>query len=72
VKRARRRAGLNELHQEVRRRFDPVMELKARANGDLDANRAYVAAMLDLQVWSHRLYQATRASAHEHQRVHAD
>src|SRR5215217_4559158 len=60
------------VEEEVRRRFDPVMELKARANGDLDANRAYVAAMLDLQVWSHRLYQATRASAHEHQHVHAD
>jgi hypothetical protein len=60
------------VEEEVRRRFDPVMELKARANGDLDANRAYVAAMLDLQVWSHRLYQATRASAHEHQPVHAD
>ena len=60
------------VEEEVRRRFDRVMELKARANGDLDANRAYVAAMLDLQVWSHGLYQATGASAHEHQHVHAD
>lgn len=58
--------------EEVRARFGHVMELKARANGDLAANRAYVAAMLDLQVWSHGLYQATRASAHEHQHVDAD
>lgn len=61
-----------DVEEEVRRRFDRVMELKARANVDLDANRAYVAAMLDLQVWSHGLYQATGASAHEHQHVHAD
>ena len=60
------------VEEEVLRRFDRVMELKARANVDLDANRAYVAAMLDLQVWSHGLYQATGASAHEHQHVHAD
>ena len=39
------------------------MELKAGANGNIDANRAYVEAMLDLQVWSHRLYQATRGGA---------
>ena len=60
------------VEEEVRRRFDRVMELKARANVDLDANRAYVAAMLDLQVWSHGLYQATGAGAHEHQHVPAD
>ena len=36
-------------------------------NGDLDANRAYVAAMLDLQVWAHHLYHATTARAHEHE-----
>lgn len=60
------------VEEEVRQRFDHVMELKARTDGDLDANRAYVAAMLDLQVWSHGLYLATRAAAHEHQHVHAD
>jgi hypothetical protein len=60
------------LEDEVRRRFDHVMELRARADGDLDAKRAYVGAMLDLQVWSHGLYQATRAGAHQHQHVHAD
>jgi Family of unknown function (DUF6448) len=60
------------VEEEVRERFAHVMALQARADGDLDANRAYVAAMLDLQVWSHGMYQATRASAHEHKHVHAD
>lgn len=52
---------------EVRGRFARLMELAARTNGDLDANRSHVEAMLDLQVWSHRLYQATTAPAHDHQ-----
>ena len=57
---------------ELRNRFGHVMELKARADGDVDANRAYVEAMLDLQVWSHGLFAATRALAHEHHHTHAD
>ena len=60
------------VEEEVRQRFDHVMELKRREDGDLDANRAYVAAMLDLQVWSHGLYHATLASAHEHAHVHVN
>lgn len=55
------------VEEEVRERFAHVLALKARADDDLDANRAYVGAMLDLQVWSHRLYGATRAAAHEHE-----
>ena len=60
------------VEDELRCRFDDVMALKARTDGDLAANRAYVSAMLDLQVWAHGLYQATRASAHEHQHTHVD
>lgn len=60
------------VEDEVRKRFDHVMELKARADGDIEANRKYVEAMLDLQVWSHGLYQATEAAAHEHHHMHAD
>lgn len=56
---------------EVRERFEHVMELKARADGDIDANREYVEAMLGLQVWSHALYAATKAEAHEHHHAHA-
>lgn len=58
--------------EELRERFGHLMELKAHADGDIDANRAYVEAMLGLQVWSHRLYQVTKAPAHEHQHAHAD
>ena len=57
---------VGRVEAEVRSRFESLIELKARANGDLDANRAYVEAMLDLQVWSNGLYQATTAHAHEH------
>ena len=55
------------VEEEVRDRFARAMGLKAAANGDVDAKRAYVAAMLDLQVWSHGLYKATMAAAHEHE-----
>jgi hypothetical protein len=55
------------VEQELRARFAHVLELKARADSDLDSNRTYVEAMLDLQVWSHGLYHATWArGAHEH------
>lgn len=67
-------AGLlsGRVEEEVRERFGHVMELKERADGDLEANRSYVEAMLDLEVWSHALYEATRASAHEHHHAHAE
>ena len=52
---------------EVRDRLARVMELKARADGDLEANRAYVSAMLDLQVWAHHLYHAAASAAHAHE-----
>ena len=55
------------VEEELRQRFERVAELKAQANGDVARNREYVGAMLDLQVWSHRLYEATRGTAHEHQ-----
>lgn len=57
------------LEEEVRERFRHVMDLQATADGDVAANRAYVEAMLDLQVWSHGLYQATKTSAHQHGQV---
>src|SRR5512144_241519 len=49
---------------EIRERFTQLMARRAHANGDLAANRAYVEAMLGLQVWSHSLYQALHASPH--------
>ena len=60
------------VEQEVRERFQHLMHLKAHRNGDLHANRAYVEAMLGLEVWSHSIYQALHASPHEaHQHEHA-
>jgi hypothetical protein len=55
------------VQDEVRTRLAHVVALKAGTDGNLDANRAYVEAMLDLQVWAHRLYHATTAGAHEHE-----
>jgi hypothetical protein len=54
------------VEDQVRARFAHAMELKAAANGDVDANRAYVEAMLGLQVWAHSLHRAAGAAAHEH------
>jgi hypothetical protein len=54
------------VEEEVRRRLDEVIALRAATNGNLDANRAYVSAMLDLQVWAHGLYHAAGAAAHSH------
>ena len=61
------------VEQEVRERFRHLMHLKAHLNGDLHANRAYVEAMLGLEVWSHSIYQAVHANPHEaHLHEHAD
>jgi hypothetical protein len=57
------------VQEELRIRLARVLALKAGTDGDLDANRAYVEAMLDLQVWAHRLYHATTAGAHEHEQA---
>ena len=54
----------------VRERFGRVMERKAHVNGDLAANRAYVEAMLGLQVWSHSIHEALHAEPHEHGHTH--
>ena len=50
-----------------------VMELKERANGDIEANRKFVSAMLGLQVWAHKLYECAESAPHEaHHHTHAD
>ena len=49
-----------------------VMHLKSEADGDIEANRKYVSAMLGLQVWAHKLYQCAESAPHEahhHSRV---
>lgn len=42
-----------------------VIELKERANGDIEANREYVSAMLGLQVWAHKLHECAESAPHE-------
>lgn len=61
------------VEEEILKRFEHLMHLKAHANGGVEANREYVTAMLGLEVWSHSLYEALHASAHEahqHEHVH--
>ncbi|WP_313675322.1 DUF6448 family protein [Mycolicibacterium sp.] len=59
---------------EVRTRLHHVEELKAhaaRAGATVEDKRAYVQAMLGLQVWAHTLFKATAAAAHENAHAHA-
>lgn len=49
---------------EASRRFEEMLRLKAAAGGDVEHARAYVQAMLGLEVWSHHLYRQALASAH--------
>lgn len=49
----------------ARSQLRTVMELKERANGDVEANRNYVSAMLGFQVWAHRLYECAESAPHE-------
>jgi hypothetical protein len=63
---------LRMVEQAVRERFEHVMHRKAHVNGDLAANRAYVEAMLGLEVWAHSLYEALHADPHEHGHSHSD
>ena len=53
------------VEQEVRRRFEHAVSL-APANGDVEAHRRHVEAVLGLEVWSHKLYAAATSAAHEH------
>jgi hypothetical protein len=57
---------LNELvADQVKHRLNHALELKSSADAGVAAAREYVEAMLGLQVWSHTVYLATRAAAHE-------
>jgi hypothetical protein len=49
------------LYEEVKERFDQVMELQNQAPGSVSEAREYVEAMLGLEVWSHKLYLAIKA-----------
>lgn len=50
---------------QVRERLGEVMHLKEHAGHGVEHARAYVEAMLGLQVWSHKLYNCAKSAAHE-------
>lgn len=53
------------VRDETVERFNAMLAAKASADAGVDAARAYVQAMLGLQVWAHKLYGAVHAAAHE-------
>ena len=55
-----------ELEREIRERFAGMLRRQARTDGDLDATRDYVEAVLDLQVWAHSMHEAIHGHPHEH------
>jgi hypothetical protein len=57
-------ALVTALREELARRFDHLGHLRGGAESGVDGARAYVQAMLGLQVWAHGVYQATTAEGH--------
>jgi hypothetical protein len=55
-----------ELREQVRHRHDNAMRLKVDAELSVPAARAYVEAMLGLQVWAHKVHRQLTADPHEH------
>lgn len=58
------------VRDETDRRFQDMLTRKAQAEQSGQAARAYVSAMLGLQVWAHKLAIAVRAGAHDHSNEH--
>lgn len=55
---------LETLRHEIELRFADLETKRARREEGVPAARAYVSAMLGIQVWSHGLHQAIRSGAH--------
>jgi hypothetical protein len=49
---------------QTKTRLDQAMALKQHEHGPVAAARQYVEAMLGLQVWAHKLYQAATSGPH--------
>jgi hypothetical protein len=64
-------ALLTTLGEEMASRFAHLEHLRGGAHRGVDGARAYVGAMLGLQVWAHGLYQAIKgrpqAAGHTHE-----
>lgn len=52
------------LREEVKERFERVLELQIHADGPVAEAREYVEAMLGLQVWAHEVYGSMRSTPH--------
>jgi hypothetical protein len=58
------------VHDEVKQRLDRVMSLRPCSGASVPEVRAWVEAMLGLQVWAHGVYLALRSTPHEDHREH--
>jgi len=59
------------LRDELGQRLRTVQELDVHRQRSLPDERRYVGAVLDFQVYSHRLYEAMRATDHNEAHVHS-
>ncbi len=57
------------VREQLDRRLRRAMALKAHAGEGVPEARAYVEAMLGLQVWAHHVHRQLLAGAHEHQQA---
>ena len=55
----------DKVRDEALERFGRAMALKPSASQNVGAARAYVEAMLGLEVWSHKLYACASAGPHD-------
>lgn len=58
------------VREELGHRFHRLEHLRAHAEGPVDEARAYVHAMLGLQVWAHGLYTAATTEPHAEGHAH--
>lgn len=58
------------VEDQVEQRHGHAMALKAHAGEDVPKARAYVNAMLGLQVWAHSLYEQAMSDLHAHLEGH--
>jgi Family of unknown function (DUF6448) len=60
-----------EIREQVERRHAHALELRAHAEESIPQARAYITAMLGLQVWAHGVHRQVMADPHAHAEGHA-
>jgi hypothetical protein len=58
------------IRQQVTRRHEHAMALKAHADDSVEDARAYVSALLGLEVWAHSVHKQVMAEPHAHLGAH--